>query len=100
MKLLLTTPIVDLNGKVLNNDLGEPFKLRGILINALLAAFQDEQNLSGEDKLYRWKLANKINDSVELEVKAEDIVLLKKLVAKAYAPIISGQVWEILEPSE
>jgi len=65
---------------------------------ALLASYEDEKSLSGEEKASRYTLALAIHASVEpLDLKAEDVVLIKKLVAKGYGPLIVGQAWMLLE---
>lgn len=66
-------------------------------VNALMIVFKDEQNLSGEEKVKRLNLAQKIHGKPEAEVTAEEIVLIKKLVGKAYGPLIVGRVYEVLE---
>lgn len=67
-------------------------------INALMASYEDEKGLSGDDKVKRLNLAQKIHsDKSEYEYTAEDVVLLKKLVGKAYAPLVVGRVYEVLE---
>lgn len=72
--------------------------LSGIATNALLANYEDERNLSGDDKVKRFKLAQQINDADgEVEVTAEQVSLLKSLIAKGYTPLVVGQAYEILE---
>lgn len=74
-----------------------PFLLRKVLVEALLLNYNDETP-SGEDKVTRYELAVKIQAADgELEVKAEEVALMKKLVGKAYATIIVGQAWKMLE---
>ncbi len=74
-----------------------PLRLRAVATNALLSAFQDEQQLSGEDKIKRWKLAQRIHAEDAVNLTAEEIALTKKLIAKGYATLISAQAWEMLE---
>lgn len=72
--------------------------LSGIATNALLANYEDEKNLSGEDKVKRFKLAQLINDADgDVEVTAEQVSLLKSLIAKAYTSLVVGRSYEILE---
>lgn len=94
---------------VLKTLKGEPLKeqyedtvrdvtLASIATNALLANYEDEKNLSGDDKVKRFKLAQQINDADgEVEVTAEQISLLKMLIAKGYSPLVVGQAYDILE---
>jgi hypothetical protein len=96
MKIDLTQELKDFDGKVIPSASGKPATVKGVVIDALIATYQDEANLGGEEKLKRWELASKINKG-DFDLTAEDIVLAKKLVGKAYGPLVVGQVWNILE---
>lgn len=65
----------------------------------LLAGFDDEKGLSGEDKLARWTLAQRINKGTK-NYHAEDIALVKRLIAKAYTAAVVGPAYAILEGDE
>ena len=72
--------------------------LRSTLTSCLLANFDDEKELSGADKLKRFNLANKINKAeTTFKFSGEDLILVKKLVAKACAIAVSGRVFNMLE---
>ncbi len=64
--------------------------------SALMANYPEDKSLDGEAKLARWKLAQKINGS-ETEVTAEEVVLLKTLIGKAFTAAIVGPAYTILE---
>lgn len=90
--------------QTLNNITGEVLKegdkeitLKPIIINALMGSYEDEKTLSGEDKLARYELATKINQTEEAEITVEEASQIKKLVGKAYSTLIVGQVYKILE---
>ena len=113
MKILMETVMMGLDDKLICDKIpsgeknlmgqdilvdGPPLTLRVVCQNALVAMYQDEQQLSGEDKLKRWELAVKIKKSPEpCELSTEDVVLVKKLIGKMYIPAISGQAWQLLE---
>ena len=85
---------VDADGKTADRDV----TLSTVAVNALLAGYEDERNLAGDDKVKRFKLAQLINDADgEVEVTAEQVSLLKTLIAKGYTPLVVGQAYEILE---
>jgi len=91
LKALDGTPISRLDGK------GE-FTLKFVSQEALLLSFQDEQGLGGEEKTRRWVLATMIEANPEkIDLTSEQIALIKKLIGKAYGPLIVGQAWELLE---
>ena len=75
----------------------EPMTIRLAATRSLTAVYRDEQNLKGDEKVSRFHLALKIVDEDEPDLKAEDIVLIKKLVGKMYGPVIVGRVWSILD---
>lgn len=99
---------VDFDVKLTTID-GKPFTgpdgketettLASICQNALLAGYPDEQNLSGIEKVARYGMALKIRDEKKWDLTATEVELLKKLVAKAFPPLIVGQVWAILDPA-
>jgi len=98
MTVLLGKGLVTLDGEVILDQKNEPATVRGVAIEALFATFKDEENLSGEEKLKRWELASKIKINPDpVELKVEEIALLKKLIGKAYGALIVGQAWKVLE---
>jgi hypothetical protein len=93
-----STPLTDFRGKPLVTEDGSALTLREAVTTALVAPFKDE-NPSGTEKVKRWQLAAKLQASKDVELTADDIALIKNLVAKAYGPMIVGQVWAILDPA-
>lgn len=90
--------LVDLNGEVIKDVKDKPATLKGVSIDALMAVYQDEVNLVGEEKLKRYQLATKISRD-EKDFTVEDVGILKKLIGKAYGALIVGQAWDMLEGS-
>lgn len=80
-----------------------PFTLRTACVNVLIMRQADgatkEKELSGEEKLKRYQFATKIYKSTGLlDLQAEEISLLKKLIGRVYPPITAGQAWMVLDP--
>lgn len=67
--------------------------------HSLMTQDQNEQ-ISAEDKFNRGMLAFKIRDCADCEVKAEDIVLMKKQLGKLYSPIVIYRAFPMLDSSE
>ena len=89
-------PILDLKGEPMKN--GEnPFLLGMACQEALTATFQDEQALPAPEKVKRFMLALKIEGALPVDVSIEDAAEIKKLVGKAYGPLIVGRVYEIFD---
>ena len=83
-------PLKDNNDKILT--------LRDVIISSLIGVYPDEQSLSGEDKFERGELASKIyNNNNIINLKAEEIVLIKKLIAKMYGTFIVWSTYKILD---
>jgi hypothetical protein len=105
MKIDFAQELKQLDGQILkavpgpdNKGGQEAVTLKTVCTNALMATYEDERNLSGEEKLKRFDLASAIYAATEpLELVSEMVVLIKKLLAKAYGPLIVGQAWKMLE---
>lgn len=86
--------IKDLEG----NDMDKG-TIQEISINALLAGFPDEQNLPGDEKFCRYKLAMRIDDAKlgPVDMTAEEVSELKKLISKGFLPLIVGRCYDFFE---
>lgn len=72
--------------------------LKAVCARALTAMFKDEQNLPAEKKVLRFTLAQKVVTAADpIEISSEEVVLLKEVVGKMFAPLIVGQVFGILK---
>ena len=72
--------------------------LRRISCSALIANYEDERKLDGEEKVKRWNLAEKIQASNgSCELSTDEIVLIKKLIAKGFSALVVGQAFKVLE---
>lgn len=89
-------PLRTLKGALLlhqgENDERVPILLADVASTALLAA--DPQDRSVESKAKLYALAIRVCNGGEVEIKA---ALIKEKVAATYAPIIAGQVFEIMD---
>jgi hypothetical protein len=74
--------------------------LRSVCTNALLTQTRDETNLSGEEKVRRYNLALQISNEDVVDLPPKDVAMLQELVGKLYAPLVVGQVWEMLDPKQ
>lgn len=73
-----------------------------VILNVLGATFEDEKGLNDVEKMKRFFLAERVYSAgaTPTEVTPEDVVLVWKLVAKAYSPFIVGWIWRYLEIKE
>jgi hypothetical protein len=103
----LRMPIKDITGRTVI-EAGAPVEPNGppmltevmahmLAINALTKSWQGEL-ITGEEQLRRFSLAQRIFGAPEcVELSAEQIVLIKSVIAKAQAPVYLGRISEILE---
>lgn len=88
--------LTDFSGAVLKIG-DEPLTLRRVCVEALLAQHPGE-TADGTEKLKRFQLAQKIHGGDAVDLAAEEVVLVKRLIGVAYAPLASGQAWLMLDP--
>lgn len=98
MKIDFNQELKALDGTALPGPEGKnKTTLKDISCHGLLAAFDDERNLSGEEKCKRYVLATWIYANDDLDLTVEDIALIKKLIGKGFTAIVVGQAFEMLE---
>jgi len=92
MKIDFAKTIKTLDG----NELDPPRTLGQISADALLNNYPDEK-IDGDEKAKRFKLALRIVDAKDADLKSEEIAKIKRLVGIAYAPLVVGQAFDMLE---
>lgn len=68
-----------------------------VIVDSLLIMGQKDAEVSGEEKLKRYKLAKTISQGGEVEVTTEEASLIKSQVNKVYSPLVYGRVHELIE---
>lgn len=96
MKRNFSTELKGLQNARLEDEKGVAFTLGNVAVNALLGQYQDEQ-VGGDEKFKRFKLADRISVGGVQEVSAEEIALIKRLVGKGFLPMFVGAVYDALE---
>lgn len=95
MKVNFIVPILDIEGKEIKKEDGRTaFALKDACVGALMA---NDEKLDGSEKMKRFLMATKIQAAKELELKIEEVVLLKEVVGKNYGTLVVGRVFEILD---
>lgn len=84
----LPVPSKERNGKILT--------LKEVCINSILTPVQGDDE---KKKFEKWELFKKIRDckSNDIELKAEEIVIIKKSIGIIQPPLIMGQAFDLLE---
>lgn len=100
MKIDFAKTLMDLEGAPLK--LGEQeLTLRRAATTALLSTFDDERNLDAQQKFERYLLATTVQKAAKpIALKAADVAALKRLIGKAFSPIVVGASWPLLDPAE
>jgi hypothetical protein len=94
MLLKVSTVLVQYNGKPIVDN-GVEATVRDAVVNAVLVAVPGDKPIQ---KFQKDELARKIyNVKEEVELTAEEVVMVKERVGECFAPIVVGQVWRLLE---
>ena len=75
----------------------EPLTIKDVAINALLAS-RDGDKLDGTASVARYKLALRLHDGGEQDLKLDDLALIKRLAGLMYMPLVIGQVYAWCDP--
>lgn len=97
-----TVHITQLDGSPFLGPDGKEIKttLATVSETALTSSYQDEAALPPGEKSNRFWLAQRIHiDPKNVVLSPEEITLLKKLIDKAYNPLVVGQAWAVLDPT-
>jgi len=92
-------PILDFKGNPMKAEAGseDPATLEVVAISALMAQI-DERAPSGKEKFERFQLAVKCKGKVNL--KAEEVSMLKDQIGKFGSPLVVGRAWQLLDSAE
>ena len=98
MKIDFNQTLVDYRGKALHVEGDTPLTLKKCTCEALMAVYQSDKDVSGEDKLRRYLVACKVYQSEGiLDLDVPEIKLIKDLIGKAYGALVVGPAWNALE---
>jgi len=95
MKVKINQQLKDVEGNILKGEKERPLTMRDVCINSLLTPIQ------GDDEKVKWEkyeIFKSMRDSKEeVDLKIEQITILKKAVGKVQPPLLMGQIWDMLE---
>lgn len=107
MKIDFSQAITSLDGTPAKADPAsdEVVTLGAVSINALLSPLSDPrtnqpESLAATEKVRYAKLAQDIfSATAPLDLKAEDIALLKERIGRGFAPLTVARAWDLLDPA-
>lgn len=97
MLVKVNVPLKTLEGKTMKDNAdGEAVDatVKMVIVNAVLAPAQNEK---GVDKVVKYELAKKVHSNDEVDLDEKEIAMIKDVVGENFAPIIVGQIYELLK---
>ena len=97
MLVKVNVPLVTMDGQVMKDNIdGQAVDatVRMAIVNAVLAPVQKE---SGIEKVTKYELAKQIFTNDEVDLNEDEIKLIKGCVGENFAPIVVGQIFELLK---
>ena len=97
MLIKVNTPLKTMDGQVMKDNVdgkAVDATVKMAIVNAVLAPVQKE---SGIDKVRKYELAKKVYASDEVDLNEDEIKTIKDAVGENFAPIIVGQIYELLK---
>lgn len=94
MKYKLDSQLTNLDGTPVKTPTGEAITFKTVCVACLVQA----QEKTGEDKYSAFRLAVKLESANEkVDLTAEEIARLKRLIGETMPVVIVGRMFEILE---
>ena len=98
MLVKVNVPLKTMDGEVMkdNDRQGKAVDatVKNAIVNAVLAPVQKEL---GVDKVKKYELAKKVYASDEVDLNEDEIKTIKDAVGENFAPIVVGQIYELLK---
>lgn len=94
------TEILDMFGNSIpmsDKEDAPKLQVKHAFINSLMGNYEDERQLSGEDKVKRFKIAEKVAAGGDVKLIAEEAAELKKVLPKMFNPLVVGRCYALLD---
>lgn len=89
----LDLPITQIDG----TEFEPPMRLVTTVFTAITTALRGDETLTPADKLQQYALAVRIHNGGVVELKAEDVAIIKDRAGKLYFTVVYGRLVELLE---
>ena len=95
MKITVTTKLTGIDGKQLSITPNVPLTLKDVCITSILTPVEGDGE---KQKWEKYEIFKKLVEPTTLvELKAEEIAVIKKAIGRMQPPLIMGQCFELLE---
>jgi len=95
MKIAINQPIIGINGKEIINPDNSKMTLKDVCVQSILTPAEGDDE---KKKFEKWEIYKKLrNAQTEVELKIEEVGLIKKCIGKLQPPLVMGQCFEMLE---
>ena len=97
MLVKVNVPIKTLDGQSMKDNVdgkAVDATVKTAIINAVLAPVQTEK---GVEKVKKYELAKKVFANDEVDLNEDEIKLIKDCIGENFAPIVVGQIYELLK---
>ena len=95
MKIAINQPIIGINGKEIINPDNSKMTLKDVCVQSILTPAEGDDE---KKKFEKWEIYKKLrNAQMEVELKIEEVGLIKKCIGKLQPPLVMGQCFEMLE---
>lgn len=98
MKRRFDTVILNFDGKPVPDQDGKSVTLGSICVTVLMTT--DLERADGKEKFERAEFARRIHKATVIDVTAEEISLLKRLLGIACPPVVVWPAYKLLETEE
>ena len=98
MLVKVNVPLKTMGGQEMKENDGQgnaiDVTVKTAIVNAVLSPVQKEL---GTDKVKKYELAKRVFESDEVDLNEDDIKIIKERVGEIFAPIVVGQIYELLK---
>ena len=95
MKIAINQPIIGINGKEIINPDNSKMTLKDVCVQSILTPAEGDDE---KKKFEKWEIYKKLRDAqTGVELKIEEVGLIKKCIGKLQPPLVMGQCFEMLE---
>lgn len=100
MLIDFATKIKNFDGTLILDEKNQTTSLGTVAITALVTLTKKDESVDAKTK-YEWGvLADKIYGGKKLDLKSNEIVLLKERIGQLFGPLVIRQAWDLLEGGE